>query len=164
MERKALYAGSFDPVTNGHLDIIRRAAKVFDRLTVAVVVNPNKHGLFTTDERLEMLREVTSGIPNVTTDSFSGLLADYVNEGGFCAVVRGIRNEADLVSEMQMAHVNALLYEGGAETVFLMTAPEYSFVSSSNVREVASLGGSVDALVPGYVTQRLYHKLREEKK
>ena len=164
MERKALYAGSFDPVTNGHLSIIERAARLFDSLTVSVVVNPNKQEFFTLEERMEIVREVTSHIPNVTVDSFSGLLADYVNDNGFCAVVRGLRTAADFASELQMAQVNAGLYRNGTETVFLMTEPKYSYISSSVVKEVASLGGSVDALVPGYVIERIDHKLREEKK
>lgn len=164
MERKALYAGSFDPITKGHLNIIERAARLFDSLTVSVVVNPNKQGFFTLEERMEIVREVTSHLPNVTVDSFSGLLADYVNDNGFCAVVRGLRTAADFASELQMAQVNAGLYRNGTETVFLMTEPKYSYISSSVVKEVASLGGSVDALVPGYVIERIDHKLREEKK
>jgi pantetheine-phosphate adenylyltransferase len=164
MKSKALYAGSFDPITKGHLNIIERAARLFDSLTVSVVVNPNKQGFFTLQERMEIVREVTSHIPNVTVDSFSGLLADYVNNNGFCAVVRGLRTAADFASELQMAQVNAGLYRHGTETVFLMTEPKYSYISSSVVKEVASLGGSVDALVPGYVIERIDHKLREEKK
>ena len=164
MNRKALYAGSFDPITNGHLDIIERAAGLFDSLTVAVVVNPNKHGLFTVEERLEIIKRVTSHIPNVNTGSFDGLLADYVNSNGFCAVIRGLRSSADFENEIVMAQMNARLYKNGAETLFLMTEPEHSFISSSVIKEVASLGGSVDALVPGYVIERINHKLREEKK
>ena len=164
MKSKALYAGSFDPITKGHLNIIERAARLFDSLTVSVVVNPNKRGFFSVQERMEIVKEVTSHIPNVKVDSFSGLLADYVNDNGFCAVVRGLRTAADFASELQMAQVNAGLYRNGTETVFLMTEPKYSYISSSVVKEVASLGGSVDALVPGYVIERIDHKLREEKK
>ena len=146
MESKAVYAGSFDPVTNGHLNIIERAAKMYDELTVAIVVNPHKTGFFTVDERAEIMRAVTSHIPNVTIDKFSGLLADYVNENGF-------------IDELQMAQMNALLFKGNTETVFLMTDPKYSFISSSLIKEVASLGGSVDGLVPEYVVSKIKDKI-----
>ena len=145
MERKALYAGSFDPITNGHLNIIERAAKMYDSFTVAVVVNPNKKGLFTLDERVEIIRKVTEHIPNVSVDKFDGLLADYVNSNGFAAVVRGLRVTTDFENELQMAQMNARLFNGDTETVFLMTDPEYSFISSSLIKEVASYGGSVDS-------------------
>ena len=155
MERKALYAGSFDPVTKGHLNIIERAAGMFDSLTVAIVVNPNKEGLFTVDERAEIMREVTKHIPNVRIDRFSGLLADYVNDNGFAAVVRGLRDTTDFEYELQMAQMNALLFRNGTETVFLMTDPSYSFISSSLIKEVAFLGGSVDGLVPAYAADMI---------
>jgi pantetheine-phosphate adenylyltransferase len=158
MERKALYAGSFDPVTKGHLNIIERAAGIFDSLTVAIVVNPNKQGLFTVDEREEIMKEVTKHIPNVQTDRFSGLLADYVNDKGFTAVVSGLRNLEDFGYELQMAQMNALLFNDNTETVFLMTDPKYSFVSSSVIKEVASLGGSIDELVPAYAAERIREK------
>ena len=161
MERKALYAGSFDPVTNGHLNIIERAAKMFDSLTVAVAVNPNKTGLFSVDERVEILREVTKHIPNVNVDKFSGLAADYVNENGFIAYVRGLRAANDFENELQMAQMNDLLFTGDTQTVLLMTDPKNSFVSSSLIKEVASLGGSVDDLVPPYAAQRIKEKLSE---
>ena len=159
MESKAVYAGSFDPVTNGHLNIIERAAKMYDELTVAIVVNPHKTGFFTVDERAEIMRAVTSHIPNVTIDKFSGLLADYVNENGFIAYVRGLRATTDFENELQMAQMNALLFKGNTETVFLMTDPKYSFISSSLIKEVASLGGSVDGLVPEYVVSKIKDKI-----
>ena len=159
MEIKALYAGSFDPVTNGHLNIIERAAKMCDSLTVAIVVNPQKTGFFTVDERVEIVREVTRHIPNVKVDKFSGLLADYVNENGFAACVRGLRDTGDFENELQMAQMNAYLYTGGTETIFLMTDPKYSFISSSIIKEVASLGGNVDDLVPPYTAQRIREKI-----
>ena len=159
MERKALYAGSFDPVTNGHLNMIERAAGMYDSLTVAVAVNPHKAGLFTFDERVEIIKKVTSHIPNVTVDRFGGLLADYVNEHGFAAYVRGLRATTDFENELQMAQMNALLFTGNTETVFLMTDPKYSFISSSLIKEVASLGGSVNDLVPPYVAARIRDKL-----
>ena len=159
MERKALYAGSFDPITNGHLNIIERAAKMYDSLTLAIAVNPNKTGFFTVDERAEIAREVTKHIPNVKVDTFDGLLADYVNENGFIAYVRGLRATTDFENELQMAQMNAKLFEGETETVFLMTDPQYSFISSSLIKEVASLGGCVDDLVPPYVAERIKAKL-----
>lgn len=162
MDRKALYAGSFDPITYGHINIIERASKIFDSFTVAIVVNPNKKGFFTVDERLEIVKKVTEHIPNVSVDKFDGLLADYVNSNGFAAVVRGLRTAADFENEMQMAQMNARLYRGDTETVFLMTDPEYSFISSSTIKEVARLGGSVDGLVPEYVVSRIRSKLQEE--
>ena len=161
MERKALYAGSFDPVTNGHLNIIERAAKMFDSLTVAIAVNPNKTGLFSVDERAEILREVTKHIPNVKVDKFSGLAADYVNENGFVAYIRGLRAVNDFENELQMAQMNDILFTGGTQTVLLMTDPKNSFISSSLIKEVASLGGSVDDLVPPYAAKRIKEKLSE---
>lgn len=163
MKRQALYAGSFDPVTNGHLNIIERAAGIFDSLTVAVVVNPSKKALFSIDERIDILGRVTEHIPGVRVDSFSGLLADYVNSNGFDAVVRGLRATTDFENELQMAQMNARLFTGNTETIFLMTDPEYSFISSSLIKEVASLGGSVEGLVNEYVAQRIGEKLQEER-
>ena len=159
MERKALYAGSFDPVTNGHLNIIERAAKMYDSLTVAIAVNPHKTGFFTYEERVEIVREVTKHIPNVKVDTFGGLLADYVNENGFIAYVRGLRATTDFENELQMAQMNARLFTGETETIFLMTDPMYSFISSSLIKEVASFGGSVEGLVPKYVSDRIKEKL-----
>ena len=154
-----MYPGSFDPLTNGHLNIIERAAKLYDSLTVAIVVNPQKSGLFTVEERVEIAKEVTKHIPNVKIDKFSGLLADYVNEKGFSAVVKGLRSDADFENEFQMAHMNARLFSGDTETIFLMTDPEYSFVSSTIIKEVASLGGNVDGLADPYVIRRIKDKL-----
>jgi pantetheine-phosphate adenylyltransferase len=162
MERKALYAGSFDPVTNGHLNIIERAAGIFDSLTVVIAVNANKKYLFDIDERLEIMRKVTGHLSNVKVDTFSGLLADYVNEHGFDAYVRGLRATTDFENELQMAQMNARLFNGNTDTVFLMTDPQYSFISSSLIKEVASFGGSVDGLVPEYVVSRIRSKLQED--
>ena len=159
MERTALYAGSFDPVTNGHLNLIERAAKLYDSLTVAIVVNPQKSGLFTVDERVEIAREVTKHIPNVKIDKFSGLLADYVNANGFSVVVKGLRKASDFENELQMAQINARLFNEDTETVFLMTDPEFSFVSSSLIKEVASLGGSIEGLAHPYVIEKLREKI-----
>ena len=162
MERKALYAGSFDPVTNGHLNIIERAAGIFDSLTVVIAVNANKKYLFSIDERLEIMRKATEHLPNVKVDTFSGLLADYVNEHGFDIYVRGLRATTDFENELQMAQMNARLFSRGTETLFLMTDPQYSFISSSLIKEVASFGGSVDGLVPDYVASRIRSKMQEE--
>ena len=161
MERKALYAGSFDPLTNGHLNIIERAAGIYDSLTVAIVVNPQKTGFFTVEERVEIAREVTKDIPNVNIDKFSGLLADYVNDNGFAAVFRGLRATTDFENELQMAQMNARLFKGDTETIFLMTDPKYSFISSSLIKEVASLGGDVEGLVHPYVAERIRDKLNK---
>jgi pantetheine-phosphate adenylyltransferase len=164
MSKKALYAGSFDPITNGHLDLIRRAAKLCDELTVGVVVNPGKNPFFTLEERKKLIETVTSDLKNVKVGSFSGLLADYVNENGFNIVFRGLRSTSDLDAEMAMAQMNGRLYTGGAETVFLMTAPEYSFVSSSMMKEVFTLGGEIEGLVPKEVIAYMKEKLNGRNK
>lgn len=158
MTRRALYTGSFDPMTNGHLDIIRRSSKMFDELVVGVIVNPNKNPLFTKDERVEMIKEITADLPNVKVDSFEGLLADYVNRNHFDAVIRGLRATTDFEYEIQMAQMNARLFSDGIESVFLMTSPEYSFISSSMIKEVVSLGGCVDGLVPEMILNRIKEK------
>lgn len=158
MTRRALYTGSFDPMTNGHLDIIRRSSKMFDELIVGVIVNPNKNPLFTKDERVEMIKEITADLPNVKVDSFEGLLADYVNRNHFDAVIRGLRATTDFEYEIQMAQMNARLFSDGIESVFLMTSPEYSFISSSMIKEVVSLGGCVDGLVPEMILNRIKEK------
>ena len=159
MSKKALYAGSFDPITNGHLDLIRRASKLCDELVVGIVTNPGKTPFFTLDERKKLIEEVTADIPNVSVGSFSGLLADYVNENNFDIVFRGLRGTSDLDIEMAMSQMNGRLYHCGAETVFLMTAPEYSFVSSSMMKEVFTLGGSIEGLVPEKVIAYMKEKL-----
>lgn len=165
MSKKALYTGSFDPMTNGHLDIITRSSKMFDELTVGVIVNPNKKPLFSKAERVSMIQEVTADLPNVSVDSFEGLLADYVNANGFSAVVRGLRATTDFEYEIQMAQMNARLFNKGVESVFLMTSPEYSFISSSMIKEVAQLGGDVEGLVPEKILRKIaekYHMQRGE--
>lgn len=158
MKNKALYTGSFDPLTNGHLDIITRAAKLYDKLVIGVIVNPSKHSLFSLEEREEMIRKVTADLPNVEVDHFSGLLADYVNENQFDVVVRGLRATTDFEYEIQMAQMNARLYEGNVETIFLMTSPSYSFLSSSMIKEVHSLGGCVKGLIPEIILEYMDKK------
>ena len=152
---KALYSGSFDPLTMGHMDIIKRAAKLYDELTIGIIVNPSKKAMFTLEEREEMLKEVLKDYDNVNVDHFSGLLADYVNRSGFDVVVRGLRNTTDFDYEMQMAQVNDRLFNDSTETVFLMADPRYSFISSSVVREVSSLGGNIEGLVPEETQKRI---------
>ena len=157
MVRIALCPGSFDPVTNGHLDIIERATKLFDWVHVAVLDNPNKKGLFSRDERLAMLKEATAGWPTVDTGTFSGLVVDYARAKGACAIVRGLRAVSDFEYEFQMASMNRYLYPD-LETVFVMTSVEYAFLSSSLVKEVASYGGDVRRWVPPHVERRLREK------
>ena len=158
MTTRALYTGSFDPMTNGHLDIITRSSKMFDELVVGVIVNPNKNPLFTREERVEMIQEVTSDLENVRVDAFEGLLADYVNRNHFDAVVRGLRATSDFEYEIQMAQMNACLFDKGIESVFVMTSPRYSFISSSMIKEVVSLNGCVDGLVPEHIMDRIKAK------
>ncbi len=155
MKTKALYTGSFDPLTNGHLNIIERAAKLYDELTVGIIVNPSKKCAFTLEERKEMIENVLSHLDNVKVDFFSGLLADYVNSSGFNVVVRGLRATMDFEYEIQMAQMNARLFDECVETVFLMTDPQYSFLSSSMIKEVHSLGGSIEGLVPDEVLKKM---------
>lgn len=158
MTKKALYTGSFDPMTNGHLDIITRSSKMFDELVVGVIVNPNKNPLFTREERVAMIKEVTAHLDNVRVDSFEGLLADYVNKNQFDAVVRGLRATSDFEYEIQMAQMNACLFDKGIESLFLMTSPRYSFISSSMIKEVVSLNGCVDGLVPEIILKKIKEK------
>ena len=151
--------GSFDPVTNGHLDIVERAATLFDEVTVAVLVNQAKHSLFTVDERMDMLREVTEHLPNVRVDSFEGLLVDFCRDRDIVAVVKGLRAVSDFDYELQMAQMNSTL--AGVETVFVPTAPAWSFLASSLVKEVAALGGDVEHLLPSSVHGQLMKRLAE---
>lgn len=148
MARKALYAGSFDPLTNGHFDIIKRASKICDELVVGVISNPGKTPLFDIEKRMQLIEEATKEYGNVKVDCFSGLLADYVNENNYNMVIRGLRSGVDFDNEIAMAQLHARLYKGDVETVFLMTCPEYAFVSSTMVKEVASLHGDIKGLVP----------------
>jgi len=156
--RTALYPGSFDPVTNGHIDIIRRAASIFDRLIVAVAVNKSKEAMFSPDERLEMLREAVNGIAGIEVASFDGLLVKYARDNGVTAIVKGLRAISDFEFELQMASTNHKL-DPGIETLFMMTSNEYSFLSSSMVKEIASYGAAVACMVPPHVEKRLREKL-----
>ncbi|MGI6733074.1 MAG: pantetheine-phosphate adenylyltransferase [Anaerovoracaceae bacterium] len=159
--RKALYAGTFDPITNGHLDLIKRASKLCEHLVVGVMENKSKKPFFSSDERVRMIRNCTSKLPNVEVICFDGLLADYVNSNQIDAVIRGLRATMDFEYEIQMAHMNARLYNKDVETVFLMTTPEYSFISSSIVKEVFSLNGDISGLVPKVVLKELKRKFNK---
>lgn len=156
----AVYPGSFDPITNGHLDIIRRGARIFDRLIVAVADNPAKQALFSKDERVEMIREVTTSFRNVEVDSFDGLVVDYVRRRKAHVILRGIRTISDFEYEYQMALTNRT-FAPDIETAFLLTHEEYSFMSSRLIKEAASLGGDVSAFLPKEVERRLRAKLRK---
>jgi pantetheine-phosphate adenylyltransferase len=149
----ALCPGTFDPVTNGHLDIIERAAARFDAVIVGVLDNPSKQPLFGVDERVQMLEEVTAGLANVEIDPFSGLLVEFATRRGAGVVVKGLRAVTDFEFEIQMAQMNHQL--SGLETLFMTTSPSWSFLSSSLVKEVARFGGDVSALVPKTVNERL---------
>ena len=155
--RLAIFPGSFDPLTNGHVDIILRGAHLFDRSVIAILVNPDKSPLFTFGERIEIAREVFRDYPNVEVDSFEGLLVDYARRRGASAIVRGLRAISDFEYELQMALMNRRLHPD-VETVFMMPAEPYTYVSSRLVKEVVALGGSVTGLVPPGVDERLRAK------
>ena len=148
---KILYAGTFDPVTNGHLDVIKRAANLCDTLVVGVLENSEKVPHYSAAQRVEMLKLAAEGIGNAEIICYDGLLADYVNNNSFGAVVRGLRAAMDFEYEIRIAQLNAKLFRGGVETIFLMSNPAHSFISSSIVKEVFSLGGSIEGLVPAKV-------------
>lgn len=154
MKRTCVYAGSFDPVTLGHEDIIRRAAALCDRLIVTVMVNPAKQGCFTKEERIALLEKVTQSLPNVEIDAWDGLMVDYVQRVGADFVVRGVRGVSDLESESNLAQINARLMPG-LETVFLLTRPELGCVSSSAVREAAHFGADYSSFVPACILDDL---------
>ncbi len=160
--KKVLFAGSFDPITCGHLDLIERASAICDTIVIGVIENKSKVPYFTVQERMGMIREATQHLHNVEVDCFSGLLADYVNANGIQAVVRGLRATSDFEYEIQMAQMNDRLYHDGIETIFLMTAPEHSFISSSMIKEVFLLGGTIEGLVPENVLKYMKEK-RENK-
>ncbi|MCZ7416301.1 MULTISPECIES: pantetheine-phosphate adenylyltransferase [unclassified Streptomyces] len=155
--RRAVCPGSFDPITNGHLDIIARAARLYDVVHVAVMINKSKQGLFTVEERIELIETVTSEFGNVVVESFHGLLVDFCKQRDIPAIVKGLRAVSDFDYELQMAQMNIGL--SGVETLFVPTNPTYSFLSSSLVKEVATWGGDVSHLVPPQVSAALAQRL-----
>lgn len=158
----AVYPGSFDPITYGHLDLVERSSKIFDRVIVAVLINSSKKALFSIEERKEMIREATKHIPNVEVDHFSGLLVDYMLSINANVILRGLRAISDFEYELQIASINKKLSEN-IETVFLMTNNKHSFISSSMVKEVASYGADVSELVPSQVEKALRKKYGYDK-
>ena len=158
--RRVVCPGSFDPVTNGHVDVISRAANLHDEVVVAVFRNANKTPLFTVDERVDLLRQATSKIPNVRVDKFDGLIVDYCKANDISAIVKGLRAVTDFDYEMQMAQMN--YNQAGVETLFMTTNPLYAFLSSSLVKEFASYGGDVASLVPEPVLRRLTERLASD--
>ena len=157
--RRAVCPGSFDPVSNGHLDIIGRAANLYDELVVAVLINKSKSSLFTVDERMAMLTEVTAEYGNVRVDSFHGLLVDYCRSNEIPVIVKGLRAVSDFDYELKMAQMNRGL--AGIDTLFMPTNPEYSFLASSLVKEIATYGGDVASLLPDSVHKQLLSRLAE---
>ena len=157
--RRAVCPGSFDPVTNGHLDIVRRASVLFDEVVVAVGTNVSKNRLFSADERISMLRKACADLDNVSVEGFSGLVTTFCSEHDIAAIVKGLRAASDFDYELQMAQMNSSLT--GVETVFIPTSPERGFVSSSLVKEVAGFGGDVSAFVPDFVHAELKARLSQ---
>ena len=155
--KTAIYPGSFDPVTLGHLDIIKRASGLFDKLIIGILVNPNKIPLFSLKERISMLREVTREIPNIEITSFEGLLVDYCRMNQIDGIIRGVRGAMDFDYELPMAQINQSLFPN-TQTVFLAASPEYSYISSSGVKELASFGGDYTGMVPEEVAVRMKEK------
>ncbi|HEY8499590.1 MAG TPA: pantetheine-phosphate adenylyltransferase [Clostridia bacterium] len=158
-----VYPGSFDPVTNGHLDIIERAAKICDKLIVAVLVNRNKSPVFSLEERVNFLKEVLDGKPNIEIETFSGLLVDFMQKKGATTIIKGLRAVSDFEYEFQMALLNKNL-DDNIETLFMMTGINYSYLSSSAIRELASHGGNIKDLVPDIIIDRIYKKFEENRK
>ena len=156
-KRRAVCPGSFDPITNGHLDIIKRASAHFDEVVVAVFINSTKQSMFSVEERIEMIKETTKNLPNIKVDSWSGLLVEYCKANGIDAIVKGLRAVTDFDYELQMSQINLQLK--GIETIFMSTAPEHSFLSSSLVKEIASYGGDVSNYVPNEILSRLKERL-----
>ena len=160
--KSAIYPGSFDPVTLGHLDIIKRAAEIFDELTVSVLNNSEKSSLFSVDERVNMLKEVTKDLPNVKIDSFSGLTLQYALDNNINVLIRGLRAVTDFEYELQMAQTNRILSNDKVDTLFLTTDLKYAYLSSSTVKEVAKFGGDISKFLPKEVAELTYKKLNEK--
>jgi pantetheine-phosphate adenylyltransferase len=156
--KRAVYPGSFDPMTLGHLDIIKRASEMFDILIVAVLNNKEKNPLFSVEERVKILKKATEGLENVQVDSFSGLLCDYAQKNDLHVAVRGLRAVTDFEYELQLAQTNRVLSGGKLDTIFLSTSLEYSYLSSSGVKEIAYFGGDISKTVPTYVADMIHEK------
>lgn len=156
--KAAIYPGSFDPMTYGHLDIIKRSADIFDELTVSVLNNTSKNPLFSVEERVKILKEATKDIPNVKIDSFSGLLIDYAKSKNIHIAVRGLRAITDFETELQIAQTNRKLSHDELDTLFLNTSLEYAYLSSSSVKEIASFNGDIYPCVPDFVAKMVYEK------
>ena len=159
MGKVAIYPGSFDPITYGHIDIIERSLEIFDRVIVAIAYDTSKNALFTVKERKDMVKAIFAHVPNVVVDSFKGLLVDYVGNTNAKVIVRGLRATSDFEYEFHMASMNRSL-NPHLDTLFMMTSKDYFFVSSRTIKEVASLGGAVEGLVPALVSRRLQQKFR----
>ena len=158
--KTAIYPGSFDPVTYGHLDVIKRASEMFDVLIVSVLNNKMKNPLFSVEERVKILKEATKDIPNVQVDSFTGLLINYAAENNIHVAVRGLRAITDFEYELQIAQTNRQLSHGALDTVFLTTSLEYAYLSSSSVKEISSFGGDISECVPDFVADLMKEKFR----
>lgn len=159
--KKAIYPGSFDPLTFGHLDIIKRAANIFDELTVGVLDNKAKTPLFSVDDRVKIIKEATKDLPNVKVESFSGLLIDYARENDLHVSIRGLRAITDFDYELQIAQTNTMLSKGELDTMFLTTSVEYSYLSSSGVKEIAAFGGDISKCVPDFVAKLVYDRFEQ---
>ena len=159
--KAAIYPGSFDPMTLGHLDVIRRASKMFDTLIVSVLDNKAKNALFSVEERVSILKEATKDLPNVQVDSFQGLLIDYERQKDIHVSVRGLRAITDFEYELQIAQTNSKLSNGMLDTVFLTTSLEYAYLSSSSVKEIASFHGDISQCVPDFVAKLVYEKYKD---
>jgi len=162
MKTIAIYPGTFDPITNGHIDLVKRALRFFDEVIVAVAPSIRKQALFTLDERLTLIHESIAGMPKASVESFDGLLVEFVREKQGIAIIRGLRAVSDFEYEFQIAHMNRRLWKD-IETVFLMPSEEYSFLSSSIIKEVASFGGSIKGLVPRAVEKAINKKFKKER-
>jgi len=158
--KSAVYPGSFDPVTYGHIDIIKRAARMFDQVTVAVLDNKAKTALFSVEERVRMLQKVTEDIPNVRVDSFNGLLVNYAARENLHVAIRGLRAVTDFEYELQIAQINRLLSKGALDTIFLTTSLQYAYLSSSSVKEIAMFDGDISMCVPPYIEEKIREKLK----
>lgn len=158
--KNAVYPGSFDPVTYGHIDIIKRAARMFDQVTVAVLDNKAKTALFSVEERVRMLQKVTEDIPNVRVDSFNGLLVNYAARENVHVAIRGLRAVTDFEYELQIAQTNRLLSKGALDTIFLTTSLQYAYLSSSSVKEIALFDGDISMCVPPYIEEKIREKIK----